>query len=129
MHLKRGDPQGVSQAHFEAGEAVFEQGDLGDRLYIILKGEAEVVRSENGTNVVLARLGPGEYFGEMALLNQKTRGATVRCVTSMDVLAVRKGEFSSLVANLPDLRRSFEQVMEKRTVQTRIILQQGGENP
>jgi NADH dehydrogenase len=126
VQLKLGDPQGVSQAHFEAGEAVFEQGDLGDRLYIILRGEAEVVQKENGMNVVLARLGPGEYFGEMALLNQKTRGATVRCVTPMDVLAVRKGEFSSLVANLPDLRRSFEQVMEKRTTQTRDMLGQTG---
>ena len=115
VQLKLGNSQGVVQAHFEPGEAVFRQGDLGDCLYIILGGEAEVVREDsNGARQVLARLGPGEYFGEMALLNEKTRGATIRCVTAMDVLTLRKGDFKALVANLPDLRKGFESVMEKR---------------
>ncbi len=114
VQLKLGTSQGVVQAHFEPGESVFRQGDLGDCLYIILSGEAEVVHEDNGTDKVLARLGPGEYFGEMALLNEKTRGASIRCTKAMDVLTLRKGDFKALVANLPDLRRGFESVMEKR---------------
>ena len=114
VQLKLGTSQGVVQAHFEPGESVFRQGDLGDCLYIILSGEAEVVREENGAQQVLARLGPGEYFGEMALLNEKTRGASIRCTHAMDVLTLRKGDFKALVANLPDLRKGFESVMEKR---------------
>lgn len=114
VQLKLDSSQGVTQAHFEPGEAVFHQGELGDRLYIILRGEAEVVREEGGGEHVLARLGAGEYFGEMALLNQKERTATVRCVTPVDVLSLRKGDFSALVANLPDLRASFEGVMARR---------------
>jgi NADH dehydrogenase len=66
---------------------------------------------------VLARLGAGEYFGEMALLNEKTRGASIRCTQPMDVLVLRKGDFKALVANLPDLRKGFEAVMEKRMSQ------------
>lgn len=65
----------------------------------------------------------------MALLNQKTRGATVRCLAAVDVLAVRKVEFSSLVANLPNLRKSFENVMEKRMVHTREMLKQKEPQP
>jgi NADH dehydrogenase len=114
VQLKLGTAHGVTQAHFETGEVVFRQGDLGDSLYILLRGEAEVVREDNGRETVLAHLQPGEFFGEMALLNQKTRGATIRCIKPTDVLALRKGDFTALVANLPDLRQTFENVMAKR---------------
>ena len=118
VQLKLADSRAVAQAHFEPGEAVFHQGDLGDSLYIILRGEAEVVREDGDAQKVLARLGPGEYFGEMALLNEQTRGATIRCATALDVLSLHKGDFSQLVANLPDLRHSFDSVMAKRMAST-----------
>jgi NADH:ubiquinone reductase (H+-translocating) len=107
--------QGITQLHFEPGEPVFQQGDLGDSLYIILKGEADVIREENGTERVLARLHGGQFFGEMALMNQKTRNATVRCITAKDVLVLRKGDFRALVSNLPDFRASFENAVKQRT--------------
>lgn len=119
VQLKLGTSQGVTQSHFEPGEVVFNQGELGDSLYIILRGEADVVRTDNGVDRVLARLHPGEYFGEMALLNEKTRGATIRCVDPLDVLVLRKGDFKALVANLPDLRQGFEAVMERRSGQSK----------
>jgi CRP-like cAMP-binding protein len=64
---------------------------------------------------LLADLGPGECFGEMALLNKTTRGATVRCSEPMDVLSLRKSDFGALVTHLPALRESFEQVIDRRT--------------
>ncbi|MBI4427859.1 MAG: FAD-dependent oxidoreductase [Ignavibacteriales bacterium] len=114
VQLKLGTAQGVAQAHFEPGEVVFRQGDLGDSLYILLRGEAEVVREDHGEQKVIAHLQPGEFFGEMALLNQKTRWATIRCIKPTDVLTVKKGDFTALVANLPDMRQTFENVMAKR---------------
>jgi NADH dehydrogenase len=114
VQLKLGGSRGVAQEHFEPGQEVFRQGDLGDRVYVILSGIAEVWRSTDGAETLLARLGPGDWFGEMALLNQTTRGATVRCAASMDALSLPKREFTVLAANLPDLRRSFERVMESR---------------
>ena len=99
---------------FEPGEEVFHQGDLGDRMYVIVNGNAEVVRIENGIERSLARLGPGEYFGEMALLRQSTRGATVRCTAPMDALSLPKREFSMLAAYLPQVRESLEAVTEQR---------------
>jgi CRP-like cAMP-binding protein len=73
------------------------------------------VREENGVERVLARLHGGQFFGEMALMNQKTRNATVKCVTPLDVLVLRKGDFRALVSNLPEFRSSFETVLKQRT--------------
>jgi len=114
VQLKLGGSGGVHQEHFEPGQEVFRQGDLGDRVYVILSGAAEVWREADGRVRPLARLGPGDWFGEMALLNQTTRGATVRCVEAMDALSLPKREFTVLAANLPELRESFERVMAER---------------
>jgi NADH dehydrogenase len=101
---------GVTQEHFEPGQDVFEEGDVGDRVYIILSGKADVLRG----GLTLATLARGDFFGEMALLHMATRNATVRCTEPMDVLALPKREFNVLSANLPALKRSFETESEKR---------------
>jgi NADH dehydrogenase len=110
VQLKLDTSAGVVQEHFEPGQEIFRQGDVGDRVYIILSGSVEIVRDERR----LAVLGRGDFFGETALLRQATRNATVRCIEPMDVLAMPKREFSVLSANLPELRRSFEQKSQER---------------
>jgi NADH:ubiquinone reductase (H+-translocating) len=114
VELRLTGAAGIMQEHFEPGEEVFHEGDLGDRVYIITSGRAAVMREADGGERVIAQLGPGECFGEMALLSQSARNATVRCVAAMDVLSLPKREFGLLAANLPDLRRSFERVAEQR---------------
>ena len=122
VQLKLDNSVGVAHEHFEPGQEIFRQGDLGDRIYIISRGRAEVIRDDDGREVSLALLGPGEYFGEMALLNRTTRNATVRCLESLDVLSIHKREFSVLAANLPALRESFEQVVRQRRQATESVL-------
>lgn len=114
--LRLGQTQGVSQEHFEPGECVFEAGDLGDRVYIIVSGRAQVLRpgEAGGEPTVIAELGPGQYFGEMALLNHAPRSATVRCTQAMDVLAIAKGDFEALVGHLAELRAGFERTAAQR---------------
>jgi NADH:quinone reductase (non-electrogenic) len=114
VELKFAGSRGIGQEHYEPGQDVFREGELGDRLYIILSGEAEVRRRGPDGDLVLAQLGPGQCFGEMALVNMATRNATVRCLKPMDVLALPKKEFAVLAANLPDLRRSFERLAGQR---------------
>ncbi len=70
--------RGLEPASVPAGGTVFEQGDVGDRYFVIESGEAEVV----GDGRVVARLGPGEGFGEIALLRRVRRTATVRAGSS-----------------------------------------------
>jgi NADH dehydrogenase len=105
---------GVAREHFEPGQEVFHQGDIGDRVYIVLSGRAEVVHENGAAARVLATLGRGQYFGEMALLRSTTRNATVRCVEAMDVLSLPKKEFNLLATNLPELRTSFERTSAER---------------
>ncbi len=112
--LKLNPSQGVGQAHFEAGEYVFRQGDLGDALYIIAKGTADVVRESDGRQDVVAQLHAGEMFGELALLNQPTRTAAIRCATAMDVIVIRRSEFGVLATNLTSFRENINRLAAER---------------
>jgi NADH:quinone reductase (non-electrogenic) len=112
--LKLIGTSGIAEQHFEPGEFVFRQGEVGDRMYIILSGQAEVVREEAGNEMILAELIAGEYFGEMALVQKATRNASIRCVQAMNTLSIPKKEFNVLSASLPQLKSSFEQKVEKR---------------
>lgn len=114
VQLRVGGTRGLSREHYEPGEEVFRQGELGDRLYLILGGEVDVVREEQGESRVLARLGPGQWFGEMALLQHTIRNASVRCVASLDVLSLPREEFGVLAAHLPDLRQRFSAIAAER---------------
>lgn len=114
VQLKLTNSLGIAHEHFEPGQVIFRQGDLGDRIYIITSGKAEVVRQEDERLIHLAELGAGEYFGEMAILYQTTRNATVRCTEALDVLSIPKREFSALAATLPTMRENLEKVMANR---------------
>jgi CRP-like cAMP-binding protein len=64
----------------KAGDIVFNEGDIGSAFHILIAGEVSVEKTKNGQTVQLARLGPGECFGEMALVGSHTRSATVRAL-------------------------------------------------
>ncbi len=124
VQLKLDDSEKLAKEHFEPGREVFCQGDLGDRVYIIVKGRAEVLREEQGRTIKLAELGPGEYFGEAAVLNNTTRNATVRCTEALDVLSVPKRQFMLMASALPSERQRFEEVMSQRASATTLALGQ-----
>jgi uncharacterized integral membrane protein len=108
---------GISHVHFAPGEAIFRQGDEGDFVYSIIDGQVEVIREEpDGEAKVINRLGPGEYFGEMALIRHAPRTATVRAVTAVKAVALSQADFLALYRYLPDLHRSIEKVMQQRPV-------------
>jgi NADH dehydrogenase len=114
VQLKLTSSAGITQEHFEPGQDIFRQGDVGDRIYIILSGEADVVQDRGGKEVFCTRLHAGEFFGEMAVLNGSVRSSTVRCKSPMDALSLPKREFGLLTANLPELKSSFENVKHQR---------------
>ena len=72
---------------------MFTQGDIGDRYYVIESGEAEVI----GDGRVVATLGPGEGFGEIALLRRTRRTATVAAGTPLELRALGSDRFISAV--------------------------------
>jgi NADH dehydrogenase len=101
---------GIRNQHFESGETIFHQGDLGDNVYVIRAGECEVTRDGR----VLAVLHAGDYFGEMAVMADLTRNATVCARTPMDVLLIPKSDFARLGENVPAFAEVFREMAKKR---------------
>jgi NADH:ubiquinone reductase (H+-translocating) len=97
--------------HYEPGEAIVRQGQVGRELYLILKGEVEVSSASGAT---LVRLGAREVFGERALLEDTRRSASVRATQPSDVLVLSRGDFQALVENLPVLSDYFAQLLRSR---------------
>jgi CRP-like cAMP-binding protein len=82
---------------------------------MILDGEVEVsLEKEGETPRRLSIMRSGEFFGELALLGSQPRTATVRALTPLTVLALRGREFHALVDNIPSMRSSIQQVMDRR---------------
>ena len=75
--------------HFAAGADIIRQGDVPDKFYIVTRGQVEVVlQPPDGLDAVIDHLGPGDFFGEVGLLHQSRRMATVRAETAVDVMAM-----------------------------------------
>ena len=85
--------RGLEPVSVPAHHTVFDQGDVGDRYFVIESGEAEVI----GDGQVVARLGPGEGFGEIALLRRIRRTATVRAWSDLELHALRSDDFLPVV--------------------------------
>jgi NADH dehydrogenase len=107
---------GIRNQHFEPGDIIFEQGDLGDSMYFIEEGECEALREQKGEQELLAALGRGEYFGEMALLSDRTRNATIRARTAMNVLIIPKADFNKLRQSVPAFGDVFCALAKQRAV-------------
>jgi NADH dehydrogenase len=105
----------IQREHYEPGQTVFREGDRGDWLYVVVDGEVEIAqRSAAAGEMVLRRLGPGDCFGEIALVRQGPRTATARCLSRVNVLAVDREAFQALFATLPPLRGFFQQLITER---------------
>ena len=89
---------------FEKGEVVFHEGDLGDTLHLVASGRFSVrVQSPLGETALLSLVGPGDFFGILALIDGggSRRSATVLAIERAETLAVRKEEFDVLRAKFP----------------------------
>ncbi|HEU4943233.1 MAG TPA: MFS transporter [Gaiellaceae bacterium] len=94
----------------EAGEELFRQGDVGDRFYIVEDGEVEIVIDGR----VVRETGPGGYFGEIALLRDVPRTATVRARTDVDLFALDRDDFIAAVTGHAASAEAAESVIATR---------------
>ena len=93
-----------------AGKILVEEGRIGLEFFLIVSGSATV--SRNGKTVVT--LGPGGYFGELALLDRRPRSATVVSDTEMDVLVLSQRQFNSVLQAVPSISRKMLAAMANR---------------
>lgn len=103
---------------FRAGEVLFHQGDIGDAAYVILSGRAAVlVESADGQSQV-AEVADNTIVGEIAILCNNTRSATVKALTPLEALRIGKEEFIKLLTDFPELTIEVVRVLASRLSQT-----------
>ena len=99
---------------FEDGEIIIRQGDVGDSMFVIQEGEAEVIAHKDGHDVVLAIRGAGDMVGEMAIFEKQVRYADVRAKGRVRVLTVDKKNFLRRINEDPSLAYRLVQTLSRR---------------
>ncbi|MPZ48323.1 MAG: cyclic nucleotide-binding domain-containing protein [Dehalococcoidia bacterium] len=85
----------VVERDFKQGDVIVKEGEPGLAMYIISRGKAEVVKGAGGSEQVIATLGAGDFFGEMALFDDSPRFASVRAVEDTDCLVMSKWDLKT----------------------------------
>jgi CRP-like cAMP-binding protein len=101
---------------------VINEGDEGRGLYVVLSGEVEVTKDQDGEQVLLATLKAGDVFGEISLIKGYPATATVRTVRRSTILFLDRVYFKRLVDALPEVHAFFDNLSEERLHDTRVVL-------
>ncbi len=98
---------------YPAGTVLCREGDPADTFYLITSGRVVISREIEGTDddFIMGFLGPGQYFGEMAVITDEPRAATVTTLADTDVLEVTKENFSTVFSASPEMARSILQTL------------------
>jgi hypothetical protein len=102
--------QRVAQEELPAGSVVFEQGDPGEDLYLIVRGRVAIQHGD----VVLASMGTTDFFGELALLDHQARSADARVLEDAVLLRLRGADFEELMERRPRAMRAIVRVLARR---------------
>jgi CRP-like cAMP-binding protein len=97
-----------------AGDIIVRQGAPADKFFIIIDGEVEVIREDDGEARTLATLKPGQFFGEIAILRNTPRMATVKAVTPTTLFAMERSDFQGLLAQSMGTTQDFDRVIHER---------------
>jgi CRP/FNR family transcriptional regulator, cyclic AMP receptor protein len=96
---------GLRTRRFRRGEVLFHQGDPGDSLFIVSAGAVKIVLpSEEGDEAILTTIGPGAFFGELALLDDAPRSATAVAMEPTETFVLRREAFRALIDTSPPAR-------------------------
>jgi cAMP-dependent protein kinase regulator len=104
----------LQEKTYEAGEVLIQQGEIGKTFYVIETGHVQVSVTQEGTEHKITERGPGEYVGEISLVLEVPRTASVRALTPTRVLALHKEDFDRLVAGRLSVGRSLERDISRR---------------
>ena len=107
---------------FDPGKRLVQQGDTADAAYLIIDGHAEVILETPAGPVVVATIGANETVGEMGILGDVPRNATVRAKDRVIVLRISKEPFMRMVREFPNMAVSIMQELAQRVTSTNIQL-------
>lgn len=113
----------ASKASFRAGMDVVREGEAGDTMYLVKEGE---LKAWVGDGREVARLGPGDFFGEIALATAHPRVATVTAVTDAELVEFSRETVKAVIGRYPEIREALERVIRERLVD---IMRLQGKSP
>jgi class 3 adenylate cyclase len=115
--------QRIKVADYRPGQIIFHMGEMGDTFFVIEAGEVEVLAPDMGSQSlgVINRLGPGDFFGEIALLRAIPRTATIRAVKATRLLAISREDFTGVVQRYPSIAHSLTETSGLRLLRDRQI--------
>lgn len=121
----------VTERHLDSGEVLIKEQDSGDEAYLIRSGSVAILRQFNGENVLLTTLGQGEIVGEMALIDERPRSATVIAAEPTDILVIKRKSFFQLLQedtelSIELLKVLFERLRSAQHKLAQMRLQTGG---
>ena len=120
------DPEGaaalrasLTERSVAKGEIIFQEGEPGDRMYVILEGKVKLGQSSNdGRESLLAILGPGEMFGELSLFDPGQRTSTATALTDAVILALSNEQLRPWLAGRPEVATALLQALARRLRRT-----------
>lgn len=114
----------VRRRGFRAGEVIFHRDDPGQVLYVIREGKVKItINSPEGHEVVLAVFGPGDYFGELALLDGQPRSASAVALDDVEAFALQRSDFIKAVMSHPRIAIQVMNVLSRRLRQTDTMIE------
>jgi CRP-like cAMP-binding protein len=103
---------------YRTGEILFHQGDEGDAAYVILSGTADILVESDAEQIKVAELEPNSIVGEIAILCDVSRTATVKAASQLEVLRIRKDHFLRLLREFPEMTIEIVRVLASRLSNT-----------
>ena len=108
--------------HFKPGEVVIKEGTKGTSAYIILSGKAEVVKRSGERTISMATLGKGQVFGDMGLVEDRPRSASVRALSGLKVRVIDREKFNELLHSKPTVLVPIMKILFERLRRTTNML-------
>ena len=99
---------------FPVGSVVFSEGEIGNEMYVIQSGKVQVSKKVRGVEKELVVLGPGAFFGEMAIINEKPRSATVKIVEPARLLVIGPKTFETMIRGNAEIALRMIKILAQR---------------
>jgi CRP-like cAMP-binding protein len=103
---------------YRPGQVLFRKGDTGDAAYVIIKGDAVVSVPADSGEIAIAQLGDGDFLGEIAILCDTPRTATITAQSELKALRIRKEPFFELLRQFPEIAVEMTRLLAERLTRT-----------
>ncbi|MEK7990853.1 MAG: cyclic nucleotide-binding domain-containing protein [Thiotrichaceae bacterium] len=104
----------ASEEAYEDGHTLFHEGDVGDKLFIVVSGNVQILKNQDGDETAIATLKENNFLGELALFDAETRTATARCIGPCTFLVIERNDMEQLAHEYPAIAFGFIKVLISR---------------